>query len=166
MSTQSTHEQRIQRLEDLESVKDLTARYADAVNQGWAGKTLDLNAIPDIFTADTRWTSVELGTTVGADAIAAVLPAATAMVEFSMHAFLNPIITVDGDTATGSWLMWVASVFNTEPGAVYMSADMTYTRTAKGWRIQTVDVHNGLHISAGSAKPFRPHDDPDGSDTR
>ena len=151
MTTQATLEQRIRRLEDIDCVKNLTARYADAVNKGWAGKTLDLAVIPHIFAADARWTSVEFGTTIGSAAMAATLPAVTAAVEFSMHAFLNPIITVDGDTAAGSWLMWIASVYDAEPGTVHMSADMTYTRTAAGWRIQTVNIHNGLRIPGRTA---------------
>jgi hypothetical protein len=44
-------------------------------------------------------------------------PAATAKVAFSMHAFLNPMISVDGDTATGSWLLWIASIYDDDPGA-------------------------------------------------
>jgi hypothetical protein len=86
-------------------------------------------------------------TTAGVDAIIASLPRSTSMVEFSMHAFLSPVITtLDRDTASGSWLMWIASVIDNAPRAVYMSADMTYTRTDAGWRIQTVDIHYGLRL--------------------
>ncbi|WP_228002293.1 hypothetical protein [Nocardia australiensis] len=35
--TETTLEQRIRRLEDLEAIRDLTARYADAINKGWNG---------------------------------------------------------------------------------------------------------------------------------
>jgi hypothetical protein len=59
-----------------------------------------------------RWTGDDFGTTEGVDAIVAGLPAATAKVAFSMHAFLNPMISVDGDTATGSWLLWIASIYD------------------------------------------------------
>jgi hypothetical protein len=77
----------------------------------------------------------------------------TAAVQFSMHAFLNPVITVDTDTdtATGSWLMWVASIIGNDPRAVYTSADMAYTRTAEGWRIDDVDIHQGMLLKAISA---------------
>jgi hypothetical protein len=51
------------------------------------------------------------------------------------------MISVDGDTATGSWLLWIASIYDDDPGA-------TYIRTAVGWRIQTVCVHNGIRIPA------------------
>jgi hypothetical protein len=86
--------------------------------------------------------------TEGLDAILAGLPEHTAVVQFSMHAFVNPVITVDVDTATGTWLMWVASIIGNDPRAVYMSADMAYTRTTEGWRINGVDVHQGMLLSA------------------
>ncbi|HEX7825949.1 MAG TPA: nuclear transport factor 2 family protein, partial [Mycobacterium sp.] len=81
--------------------------------------------------------------TEGLDAILAGLSEHTAAVQFSMHAFLNPVITVDADTATGTWLMWVASIIDDDPRAVYTSADMAYTRTADGWRINGIEVHGG-----------------------
>jgi hypothetical protein len=143
-----TLEGRVRRLEDIEAIKTLTARYASAVNKGWNGKTLDLEAIPQIFATDVRWSGDDFGTTEGIDKIVAGLPAATAPVTFSMHAYLNPVISVDGDAASGSWLLWIASIYDGSPGAVYMSADMTYTRTAARWRIQTVDVHKGIRIPA------------------
>ena len=144
--TKSTLRQRIQYLEDVESIKTLIARYADAVNKGWNAKTLDLNAIPELFTAGARFTDHQLVTTVGAAAIAAELSRATAMVDFSTHAFLNPLIDVDGDSAAGSWLLWIASVLDHQPAAVYLSADLSYLRTATGWRIDSVQVHDGIRI--------------------
>jgi hypothetical protein len=141
-----TLEQRIRRLEDVDAITNLTARYGQAVNKA-PGDDVDLTAIPEIFTPSARWSSDKLGTTVGAAAIAAELPTATAMVEFSMHAFLNPVITVDGDTAAGSWLLWIASVHNHQPGTVYLSTDMNYLRTAAGWRIDEVQINDGIRIS-------------------
>jgi hypothetical protein len=143
--------QRILRLEDIEAIKTLTARYAQAVNKGPNGKGVDLAAIPQIFTVGARWSSDGMGTTVGAAAIAAELPTATAMVEFSTHAFLNPVITVDGDRATGSWLLWIASVLDDRPGAVYLSADVDYLRTAAGWRIDSMHVYDGIRIPGSRA---------------
>jgi SnoaL-like domain len=149
--TESALEQRIRHLEDIEAIKSLTARYAKAVDKGPKGKGVDLAAIPQIFTADARWSSDELGNVVGAEAIAAELPTATAMVAFSMHAFLNPLIAVDGDRATGSWLLWIASVFEQRPGAVYLSAGLSYLRTAAGWRIASIHVHDGIRIPGSPA---------------
>ncbi|GLZ01777.1 hypothetical protein Acsp02_90280 [Actinoplanes sp. NBRC 103695] len=60
-----------------------------------------------------------------------------------MHAFFNPVITVDGDSATGSWLMWIASAIDDDPRLVHLGCDMTYTRTNDGWRIQSVNMQFG-----------------------
>ena len=146
-----TLKQRVRQLEDREAIKSLTYRYARAVDRGPNGNCVDVAAIPELFTADARWSSDELGTTVGAAAIAAELPTATALVEFSMHAFLNPVITVDGDRATGSWLLWIASVLDDRPGAVYLSAQVDYLRTAAGWRIDSVHVYDGIRIAGSRA---------------
>jgi len=138
--------QRIRNLEDIHAIETLTTRYGHAVNKGPDGKGVDLTAIPEIFTADARWSSDGLGTTVGAAAIAAVLPTATAAVDFSMHAFLNPRTAVDGDHATGSWLLWIASVLDHRPGVAYLSADLGYLRTTDGWRIDSVHIYDGIRI--------------------
>jgi hypothetical protein len=45
---------------------------------------------------------------------------------------------------------WIASIVGTNPRAVYMSADMTYTRTGQGWRIQAIVIHHGMRL-LGSA---------------
>jgi hypothetical protein len=42
--------------------------------------------------------------------------------------------------------MWIASIIGTNPCAVYMSADMTYTRTGQGWRIRAIAIHHGMRL--------------------
>lgn len=97
----------------------------------------------------TRWSSDELGTTTGAAAITAEITTATATVEFSAHAFLNPAITVGSDRASGAWLLWIASVGEHGPAAVYLSADLGYLRTAQGWRIDAIRIGDGIRIPSG-----------------
>jgi ketosteroid isomerase-like protein len=144
-------EERIQRLEDIEAIKDLTARYASAVNKGWNGREIDVEAMPSIYAEDARWDSDFMGVHAqGLEVIMAGLPESTAMVEFSMHSFLNPTITIDGDGATGNWLMWIASKVDDDPRAVYLSADLTYTRTVEGWRIQSVNMQFGMILRMGN----------------
>ncbi|WP_369204913.1 hypothetical protein [Streptomyces sp. PU-14G] len=64
--TATTLEERILRLEDIAAIRDLTARYADAINKGWNGKTVDADAIPNLFAADARWESFDGEVTHGA----------------------------------------------------------------------------------------------------
>ena len=122
---------------------NLTAHFADAINRGWSGKTVQPEAIPQLFAADGTFENPGTPPTRGAAAIAEALPLETASLPFAMHAFLNPILAIDGDVATGNWLMWVAADGGNDPRTAYLGADFTYTRTPGGWRIQSVTIVPG-----------------------
>lgn len=136
------------RWDDHAAIVDLTARYADAINRGWGGKTIHPEAIADLFTADGTFEHPGTTPTIGATAIAAGLAEATAPVPLAMHAFLNPILVINGDRATGQWLMWVAADGDDDPRAAYLGADIAYTRAADGWRIQSIVITPGMRIPA------------------
>jgi putative polyketide hydroxylase len=144
-----TTDTRLRRLEDIDAITALTATFADAVNHGYRGKQIDLQAVAQVYAPDATYFGGDGEQPIqGLEAIIAVLPIATAAVRFAMHAFLNPTVTIVGDTAAATWLMWIASVIDDDPGAAYLSADLTYTRTPAGWRIQTVRTHDGLRLPA------------------
>lgn len=132
--------------DDQAAIVDLTARYADAINRGWAGKTVQPESITDIFTPDGVFQHPGAAPTIGAAAIVAALPDATASVPFAMHAFLNPVLVIDGDGARGQWLMWVAADDGDDPRAAYLGADIGYTRTPGGWRIQSIVITPGMRL--------------------
>jgi putative polyketide hydroxylase len=134
--------------DDHAAIADLTARYADAINRGWAGKTIQPESITEIFARDGVFEHPGEAPTIGAAAIAAALPNATASVPFAMHAFLNPVLAVDGDHARGQWLMWVAADDGDDPRAAYLSADIDYTRSPRGWRIQSIVITPGMRLPA------------------
>ncbi|MEZ0357473.1 FAD-dependent monooxygenase [Mycobacterium sp. SA01] len=132
--------------DDQAAIKDLTARYADAINRGWAGKTIQPESIIEIFTPDGVFEHPGEPPTIGAATIAAVLPDATASAPFAMHAFLNPVLVVDGDHARGQWLMWVAADDGEDPRAAYLGADIEYTRIPAGWRIKSIVITPGMRL--------------------
>lgn len=134
--------------DDHAAIVDLTARYADAINRGWSGKTVQPELISQIFTEDGTFLHPGTPPTKGAAAIAAALPEATAHVPFAMHVFLNPVLAIDGDTATGEWLMWLAANGDDDPRAAYLGADIGYTRTAAGWRIRSIAITPGMRLPA------------------
>ncbi|MEU6817865.1 nuclear transport factor 2 family protein [Streptomyces sp. NPDC046860] len=144
MAENLTLEQRVQRLEDIEEIKKLTATYSDYVNKGWIGKEVAFDKLPSVFTSDAVWESAAMGVKAeGIDAIVAMLGEATAGGSFAMHSFTNPIIDVDGDSATGNWLLWVAVAGGGKPNEVHQSEDLRYVRTPDGWRIQDLNLHFG-----------------------
>ena len=107
-----TLEERLQQLEDKEAIRDLMARYSFAINKGWNGKQVHVDAT-----------------------------------DFSMHSFTNPVIDIEGDKATGNWLLWIGSSRNGgTPNEVFMSEDVTYVRTSEGWRIKMVDIRFGMML--------------------
>lgn len=144
----ATLEQRIQRLEDLEEIRNLTAKYAFAINKGWNGKVVHVEAMPSIFTTDARWESKAMKVTAeGLDEIMKALKEGTEHTDFSMHSYTNPVIELEGDRAAGNWLFWIASRRNGgPPNEVFMSEDIAYARTPDGWRIRRVDVHFGMML--------------------
>lgn len=52
---------RIQRLEDIEAIKDVTARYSFNINKGWNGREVNPHAMPSIFATDATWECEALG---------------------------------------------------------------------------------------------------------
>jgi len=144
MSETTTLEARIQRLEDIEEIKKLTATYGLYVNKGWNGEVVDFDKLPDVFTPDARWQADAMDADVtGIENIIALLKTATAPGDLAMHSFTNPIIDINGDTATANWLLWVAGTNGDDGTEVFQSEDLIYARTPEGWRISSLNLHFG-----------------------
>ncbi len=142
-------EERIQKLEDIEAIKNLMARYAFHTNKGWNGKVVDVEAMPSIYAEDASGEIVGMQRKYqGLKHIMETLKEETAVHDFSMHSFTNPIIAVDGDHATGNWLLWIAVKNKEVKRQVFASEDITYVRTTQGWRIQTITMHAGMAIDS------------------
>lgn len=142
MSENSTLEQRIQRLEDVESIKKLQAVYGHHVDKGWNGKEVDFEVLPSLFTEDATWVCEAMGVNVkGINNIVDMLKEQTAGGELGMHSFTNPIIDINGNTATGKYLLWVGVKNDGVANLVYQSEDVEYQRTSEGWKISAIHLH-------------------------
>lgn len=140
MSMAQSLEQRVQVIEDRHEIAKLKARYVNLNDGGWNGPThTDPQAVADMFTEDGVWDgrpSTPLAK--GRDAIRTIFEN-FGVVPFVVHYVTNPIIEVDGDTATGHWHALVAM---TVPGGQalwtfgYYIED--YVRTGEGWKFRTM----------------------------
>ncbi len=143
-----TLEERIKKLEDIAEIVNLTSAYGLCINKGWNGKSMDFDKLSSIFTKDAIWESTATNVkTKGIDEMIGMLKEKTANITFAMHSFTNPIIDINGDTATGNWLMWAC--INSEmnhPNHICQSEDISYVRTPEGWRINTVNLHFGQEL--------------------
>ena len=85
-----------------------------------------------------------MGTHDGREAIRTFFQGSSKRVPFALHMVVNPIIQVDGDTATGSWYLWQPMVYALPEGehAYWMSAryDDRYRRTPQGWQFERVAI--------------------------
>jgi hypothetical protein len=91
---------RLQRLEDIESIKQLKAQYCSFCDQNY-----DPQGIASLFTDDGVWDGGNLGKAEGHAAIIKFFERAPSAFSFAIHHVMNPRIDVDGDHATGRWYL-------------------------------------------------------------
>lgn len=91
-------EQRIARLEAIEAIKQLKARYCEICDDDH-----NPERIASVFAPDGIWEGAGFGKAQGHDAIRELFRGFQKLISFSQHNVMNPQIQVDGDRATGSW---------------------------------------------------------------
>ncbi len=111
-------ERRLTRMEDIEAIKQLKARYCEICDDDH-----NPERIASVFAEDGIWESAEFGTAKGHADIRKLFQGFQKLIEFSQHNVMNPIIDVQGDRATGEWKLlqpctidgravWLAGVYN------------------------------------------------------
>lgn len=85
-------------LEQKQAIRDLKYRYGRYTDRG------EVDAFVDLFTEDADFDVGVYGTGSGRDEIRAFIEWVTEQdVVARVHNIFNPLITVDGDTASGDW---------------------------------------------------------------
>ena len=137
-------ESRLARLEDVEAIKNLKARYAYYCDHGY-----DADGMASLFVEDSLWTSNSFGTYHGRAAIHEFQSKISSEILWALHFMICPVVSVsdDGQTASGSWyLIELATMTRATGGdvndAVVMSAvyNDTFVRENGEWRFKTVSV--------------------------
>lgn len=114
----------------------LKARYCRACD-GAPGATHDYEAVANLFVEDAVWDASPIfPIQKGRDAIRSHIKVFTAM-PFAMHNAVNPVIEVNGDSATGTFNI-IVMVTSAEQQAYWVFAmyDDTFVRTPEGWRFK------------------------------
>jgi hypothetical protein len=143
----STLEEKIQRLTDIEDIKQLKFRYAAYCDQEY-----DEDGIASCFAEDGVWDGGEkFGVYNGREAIREYFSGSDDIMKFAMHYTTNPLIEIDGDTATGQWHLWQPMVLkeNTQPIWLMAQYNDQFVRQDNKWLIKNLAV---------TAKSFTPHD--------
>ncbi len=130
-------EQRITRLEDIEAIKQLKARYSHICDDMHNPDT-----IASVFAEDGIWESADFGKAVGHQAIRELFQGFKDMFSFSQHNMMNPIIEVNGDRATGIWYImgpWTLIEGNKETWMA-LRYDDDYVKINGEWKYQHLRV--------------------------
>lgn len=133
---------RIRTLESRAALEELKAQYArraDAVFRSPGAASAA--ALGELFTDDGVLDLGPFGRYEGLpallDAFENILPQAT---KWSTHYIVNPLLTITGEQASGSWYFLIKSVPQAPPGSPVSEilgayADK-YQKTADGWKIR------------------------------
>ena len=130
-------EQRLQRLEDIEAIRQLKHRYCALCDDNY-----NPPGLAGLFAEDAVWDGGPLGKVQGQAAIQEMFKNAPGMMKFAVHYVMNDIIEVSGDTATAEWLLWQPTVIRQNDQAMWLAAGYKdqYVRTADGWRVKHLQL--------------------------
>ena len=128
---------RIGRLEDLESVKQLKARYCEVCDDGH-----DPDRMVDLFVEDGIWEGKGIARAEGHEEIHALFTRFGKMMSFSQHMAVNPVIEVSGDTAEGTWYFFGPFTFSKNNQATWQATRYRehYVRVGEQWKFRHLVV--------------------------
>jgi hypothetical protein len=134
---QLTLEQRVDRLESIESIRRLKAIYCM-----YCDARYDADGICSLFTEDGVWDGgPSFGRYAGLVQIRKFFRGVSSDIVFAAHLVLNPIITVDGDSAHGKWWLHmpctaVNDAGNLEGRWLLSKYDEKYVRIEGLWKFK------------------------------
>ena len=130
-------EARVQRLEDIEAIKQLKALYCEICDDDH-----NPDRIVTIFTEDGVWEGKGIGTATGHGEIRALFERFQKMMSFSQHMVMNPRISVDGDSAKATWYFFGPFAFYEGNQAKWQATRYheEYARVGDEWKIKHLKI--------------------------
>ncbi len=137
-------EARVQRLEDIEAIRNLKARYCDLCDAGLSDEK-NRDALLELFVEDAR---VDFGMGEGSQFsgrdglqifFGQFVPNS---VSFCMHMVHNSVIEVSGDTATGRWYFEAPTTNAITKKPQWMAGRYIeeYVRVAGAWKFSSIET--------------------------
>ena len=146
-------EKRITRIEDIEAIKQLKARYCDICDDDH-----NPDRITTIFVEDGIWEGGGFGKSQGHEAIRKLFQTFQQHISFSQHMVMNPIIEIEGNRAKGTWYFLGPFTFRKNNEAKWLAAryEDDYIKVNGEWKYQHLRAH--LRISANYEKGWANED--------
>lgn len=113
--SQNSYEKAVQRLLDIEALKQLKYRYC-----AYCDDDYNPEGIASLFTENAIWDGGSIGLIKGRQSIHEFFAGSSSRVSFAIHSVSNPIIDLREDRAECQWYLWQPMVFSTtEPPSGY-----------------------------------------------
>ncbi len=130
-------EERVTRIEDLESIKQLKARYCEICDDDH-----NPGLITSIFTPDAVWEGEGIGRAQGHGEIRTLFEGFQKAIKFSQHMVQNPIIEINGPAALGRWYFFGTFKYYKGDQARWQAARYheKYQKLAGDWFISHLKV--------------------------
>jgi len=116
---------------DVQDIVDVLVRYATGID------TRDWPLFRAVFTDDCELDYGEIGSWQGVDAVIEFMAATHELAGHTMHRITNPVVTVDGDSATAR--AYVDALIMSQDNASGVNAvgyyDDDFVRSDAGWRL-------------------------------
>jgi hypothetical protein len=150
-------EKRLARLEEIEAIKGVIARYTDG-----ADKRNDPAIMGPLFHEDAIWEAEGFGQHRGSATIATALAEiARTQITWSIHYMVLPTVTVgqDGQTASCQWYLWELAKVRGPDAVVHDSwfaakYGSNLVKDAKGWRFTWLKLNPLLNVPVGAPWPL------------
>ena len=132
---------RITRLEDLEAIRQLKARYCEICDDDH-----NPDRITSVFTKDGIWEGKGIGRAEGHAEIRALFEGFQKGIRFSQHMTMNPLIEVEGDSARGTWYFFGPFTMEKDSQAMWQSCRYheEYQKQNGKWLIRTLTIKGPL----------------------
>ena len=115
-----TLEQQVARLTAIEDIKQMKSQYCYYADHGY-----DPDGMAGLFVEDAIWDGGDFGRYEGKAAIREFFVGIKDEIVFAIHPVMNPIITLDGDTANAKWclIMWCTMMVDGRKEARWFAAE-------------------------------------------
>lgn len=132
------------RIEDIEAIKQLKARYCDICDDDH-----NPSRITTIFVEDGIWEGGDFGKAQGQEAIRKLFQSFQQHISFSQHMVMNPIIEIEGNRAKGVWYFFGPFTFRKNNEAKWVAAryEDDYVKVNGEWKYQHLRAHLRMRAS-------------------
>ncbi len=147
---------RLKRVEALEEIRLLKAKYCDLCDDGYPADKL-----VELFTSSGTWDGGEMGVYEGRDALHKFFTSMPSVMSFAIHHVMNSAIAVsdDAESACGRWYLLQTATLKHSNQAVWLAAryEDQLVRSNGRWLMDRVTLRTRFYTTHEAGWAATPH---------